>query len=824
MTTVTTTPAPAKTKNASPVKGPKTNSGKNSHAVATHTTTTFAGFCNVIFHYDDETKEPVRNRFVAYWAYDTSGSKIDTSPLNQQSLWGMSLLYPVGVGKTDKDGNLLPAPAFDGQIAIRNSKGLYSITSDRSPAPGPKAAEGMQPFGALFPMGKKVGFVLCPIDMLKTFETGELEKLTTKQGAVFVTMEGMDQVVSIKASLPDWQYRIQVATATLKKDIDNYQKYTKKHYESIGQLEMLSTVASNMNRFPAEQIKAEEVDSIKNLIIQIDDLKDLIGKLYITNTSANSLCGKFLAKIDGSAKKILDLLRSKDFIKELKKYIHFLDDATSKGVTFPVESDWLGILETIKDAYVELSKTSLSEKIFNGHIAPFLAKIARIGAEGKPEWNEPTSIEAPAEMPLMVLIDRVGAIIQAVATPAPGTATMIEGIVDAFGMGISRWMSGLPKSQAKLPKDLLYGMMRIFKGGKALSLSEKGVLAKAAYSGRLADGRKALYDFSKEYMEKSFGEVAAKMFSRLMFIFALVTLYNAMGSNENDTLKFWLTISATAPPAAAAALQAFFSKFLEKQLFRGTKAAMKLSTAAGSLAAIAGIAASIISFMDAKEAYHNYESFKGAMLVAQGISSILLTAGYFLMLIGAGTSWGGFGIVLAAVGAVVYVGTSIILLVKDLIEEGTYQVYKQIMEEFSKDGSTFKLVYSKESSSNIEKKFEDLKRTVNSMHWWDLSWRAIAPLFCSGFKAYRESGNEVLYGESAKLISKMIKESSIPKKKAYYRSDYGKEYLVLDYINEFLRAQKNNEDYDHDGVPDAVEWMNGTMYPDDPPRLKAGSH
>jgi hypothetical protein len=854
MTTTTEQAKPASAKkSSSSSKASTQSSAKKSHAVATHATTTFAGVCRLKFVYDDETKEPVRNRCVAYWMYDSSGKKIDTTPLNQPMWAGQNMLFPVGVGTTDSDGYLLSSFPNNVQLSTKTQDNVFAIKTNRVPAPPPppnalktmdnvftiKANRIIAPqihidaisFQSVFPMGKKMGFVLCPIDMLHSIETGDLTKLTAKQGAVSVTVETDGQEIKLKGSLPDWQYRIQAATDILKKDVENYQKYTKKHVEAITQLEMLSSIAWNMACYPADRRKAaEQIDSVIDVSKQLNELKDTIGKRYITNLSTSTACGKFLSKIDSSAKKLLALLESKDFSKEWKKYLQFLDDAKSKGVTFPVESDWRDILETLKDAFGAFSKTSLAEKVFKSHIEPFILKIAHMGAEGKPEWEEPESVEKPEGIPLIDLIDRVGTIIQASATPAPGTATLIEGLVDAFGLVISKFMSGKPKVQCRIQKDFLFGLMKIFNGGKSLTFSQKGVLAKAAYAGRLGDGKKALYEFSRGYMEKTYGANAAKMFARLMFIFALISLYNAVSSSTELTLKNWLLIGATGTAAVSATLQAFFSKCLETKFPIAAKfgrvgnAFKTVGAATGSIAAIGGIAATIISYMDAHEASGNYEYFKSAMLYAQSAASALLTIGYFMMVIGAGTSAGGIGIVIAAIGAIVYVTTSVVLLVKDLIEEGTYQVYKKIMEEFSKDKSTFKLIYCKDTSSpSIATLFENLKKTSASMEWWDLSWRAIVPLFSAGFKAYKEDSSEVFYGESAKLIGKMIKGSTLDKKGITYRSDWSKEGFVIEYIYDFLRAQKSNEDFDNNGIPDAVEWMNGTIYPDKAPVAHIGA-
>ena len=104
------------------------------------------------------------------------------------------------------------------------------------------------------------------------------------------------------------------------------------------------------------------------------------------------------------------------------------------------------------------------------------------------------------------------------------------------------------------------------------------------------------------------------------------------------------------------------------------------------------------------------------------------------------------------------------------------------------------------------------------MSWWDLSWRAIVPLYSRGFVANRENNkNEISYGDSAKMISKMISGSTLKSPGVYAKSDYGNDSEVVKYLYDFLRDQKNKTDANSDGIPDSVEWLNGTIHPEKKP-------
>ena len=808
MTTGTTTSPPAKAKRL-PARSSATN--------------TFGPLCRVKFAYKENPSQPIQNRYVAYWLYDSTGSKIDTAP-QMKTFWNdQSILFPVSIGKTDDNGVLRSNLPDNVRFSLSKENGGCSIKSERYGQPANTGSTLALEFDIGFPMNRKVGFVLCPVDILKSVSTGDLLKLKTTDHAVTAQITSDEQVVQLQCSLPDWQYRIEQATNDLKRKSENYGKYIQRHLEAISQLDMLSSIMWCMGRFPADRIKAAQFDSACAMSSKLAKLKETILNRYIKKTSTSSGgCQNLLNRINTSANNLLSIIINKDFIAEYKRYLPRMLDAECKGPSFQNEDDWRSIFSALTNAYAELSKTGLADKVFDVHVAPWLTQIAHLGVEGAAEWPEHAAPPDSKDTPLLVMIDKYTSIIQSVANPAPGPVTLVEGLVDVFGLAISKWMNSLPRAQAKLPRDLMFGVMRIFNGGKSLDRVQRSVLAKAAYAGKLADGRNALNDFAREYLEKSHGELTGKLFCRAMFLFSLISLYNAVGSDEKDTLKKWMAITSAGTNAGATLMQTFFAQHLETEIKFGVKIGVKVETVAGSLAAIGGLAAAWLSYNDAEEAYAHHDLTRTRLFVGSMVGSILLSAGYFLMIFGASTSWaGGLGIVIAAFGAVISVGASVASLVIDLVEEGTKQTFKQIMDDFSKEKSTFEIVYKKDQrASQIPTLIDEILQLSGDMSWWDLSWRAIVPLYSRGFMLYQGGTNgEVSYGETSKMISKLINGSTLSTKGITYRSDYGKEFLVLDYINNFLLAQKDNKDFDNNGIPDAVEWLNGTIYPERHPGI-----
>ena len=65
----------------------------------------------------------------------------------------------------------------------------------------------------------------------------------------------------------------------------------------------------------------------------------------------------------------------------------------------------------------------------------------------------------------------------------------------------------------------------------------------------------------------------------------------------------------------------------------------------------------------------------------------------------------------------------------------------------------------------------------------------------------------------------MISGSTLKTTGVYAKSDYGKDTEVIKYLYDFSHDQKNNIDANSDGVPDAVEWLNGTIHPEKQPGI-----
>jgi len=117
-----------------------------------------------------------------------------------------------------------------------------------------------------------------------------------------------------------------------------------------------------------------------------------------------------------------------------------------------------------------------------------------------------------------------------------------------------------------------------------------------------------------------------------MFLFSLISLYNAVGSDEKDTLKKWMAITSAGTNAGATLMQTFFAQHLETEIKFGVKIGVKVETVAGSLAAIGGLAAAWLSYNDAEEAYAHHDLTRTRLFVGSMVGSILLSAGYFLMI------------------------------------------------------------------------------------------------------------------------------------------------------------------------------------------------
>ena len=460
----------------SPSTSSTVSSTKKRQPARTSTTNVFVPFCRTTFTYKDENAEPVKNRYIAYWLYDKAGKKIENDPTLMRSWDEQVMGFPVSIGKTDETGLLKVGFSFDGILSAGSGKEISSIYSLRNLKPAPKQGlvlDFAAPAG--FPLGRKVGFLLLPIDTLNSITTGDLQKLKAEDGVTIVTIEKDQQSIPVKCTLPEWQARIDAATKELKRQNDNYQKYIKKHLEAISQLDLLSSITWCMARFPGEKITASQFEGVCSLSRKLNTFKEQIQNEYINNTSTSSVCGQILDSIDKAATSLFKIIDDANFIKELKRYLPHLMDADFKGPSLQIENDWKTIFNSLLQAYVELAKTSQAEKVFDKHIADFLKQCAAFGGD-----DDPPKFGCPKSTPLLEIINPYLELIQTVANPAPGPVNLVEGILDVFGLLISNWMQQKPRSETKVLKNVLYGVMRLFNKGKPLSISEKGVLAKAA--------------------------------------------------------------------------------------------------------------------------------------------------------------------------------------------------------------------------------------------------------------------------------------------------------------------------------------------------------
>jgi hypothetical protein len=130
--------------------------------------------------------EPLENCFVLYWLYDSVGKGLDMVPGDPYYWYRQYLSMPGGCSKTDENGFLELTPLiknFSFVYGLNNThyfnynRGYHAVEFERNSFPQPLY------YSDKFPQGRKVGFLIMPLDILNQFETLDLLTLSSKHGA-----------------------------------------------------------------------------------------------------------------------------------------------------------------------------------------------------------------------------------------------------------------------------------------------------------------------------------------------------------------------------------------------------------------------------------------------------------------------------------------------------------------------------------------------------------------------------------------------------------------------------------------------------------------
>jgi hypothetical protein len=175
-----------------------------------------------------------------------------------------------------------------------------------------------------------------------------------------------------------------------------------------------------------------------------------------------------------------------------------------------------------------------------------------------------------------------------------------------------------------------------------------------------------------------------------------------------------------------------------------------------------------------------------------------------MMGIGAETAVAGIGLWIASIGTIIAVSAGIVQLLISLNTNHTREAVKQVFDSFSSDEGAYKKVYSYDPIMNRE--FKEIAESIESIAWWKTSWRAIVPLYTSGYRAIDPKTNSENADQTAEIIGQFVRHDVL--------NVTGLTSSVMSRIRDYKLALQSDADENDDGIPDSQDWLDGTIHAD----------
>jgi len=763
----------------------------------------------VKFVYEDN-KEILNHRWVVYWVYNYDGKTVLTNPDYPGQ-------FTVGFGRTDEDGFLYPNHGVKNfAMMTDNSQHVFATYERPDKNSGKVTFRNDQNYSTLhrFPANRDVGFIMLPADNPNLFEftTKDLSELANSEHAWKGKITANGQVVALKRPLSEWEVELLIFNANLESALESYGKVVKDHIREIAQIDTMSTFAQYMYKFPADPKDRDDIEKVKKIVSSAENLKQKISDAFVNNMDTSTACGQAIDNIKTHAKKLWEALKNPAFAAELKRYMPYCGTSQPNGPDTRVENDWRKIHNTLEKSYSLLAKTSLGEEVYKAHCAQLFDFLESINDEFPDvndidskflaELQKKVSVSPPenSDSPILISVYQWLQFAPNIIGNSPGPASLAVGIIDAYGMFASAQIDFQNRAaQSAQALRRMFGLMKLFNLGKPVSRAHRVTLANAAKNGDLAAGRISLTKFCTESSIGNAANIAGKLFKGSMFFLAFAAFAFSVTSNEKDTLRKWANITASTGNLSLVSIGLLFSKYAASKLFQ---------VAAVSLGVIAGIASTIVGAIDAVKAYREGDIGGVVLNTVGAIGAAAATIGFVMMTVGASTSWAGIGVIIFLAGLAVSIITAIWLFLRDVFKDNTEAAFENMRAQFTRDDGMYEKRYKHIPA--IKSAYEELTKAENAMDFWELSWRAIVPLYELGFVAYDDTVYSRIpttadLSKTAEMIDPLIAD----REQQHIRR-------ILELYSESLK--NSSMDKDGSGKPDAFEWLQGTILPNQTPK------
>ncbi|WP_396586682.1 hypothetical protein [Bermanella sp. R86510] len=184
--------------------------------------------------------------------------------------------------------------------------------------------------------------------------------------------------IQLHCTLPEWDRRITAKLDALNIELDRVAELVKVHSENIERLNGMSRLTSLMQQFPFEVRDQDQVDKGNLLLDKIDKLGEAIGNEINPEEGSQYVAADDIAAVDAAAEGLADLIFHEAFLAELNGYLkHTMENRNEEGQQHPgpymeIEPYWAHIFETLTQCIIALSKTELSDRIWQEWVEPFL--------------------------------------------------------------------------------------------------------------------------------------------------------------------------------------------------------------------------------------------------------------------------------------------------------------------------------------------------------------------------------------------------------------------------------------------------------------------
>ncbi len=587
----------------------------------------------------------------------------------------------------------------------------------------------------------------------KTYSAGGYERIT-ERASDRVTIK-----LPVDNFLPEWTARIKQKTELLESAFMEYQAAIMPHLTNMHILDRMSDLITIFAKYPKEWQSETEINPLKKSIKVIDQLKGKIKKRYTANrNNPDRNCKIAFDDLEQSADDLLKFLNNKKLITVFDEYIEKVKE--NKFGNWPYENtkiDWLTpFLKNLTRAYYALSKLPdvMEKDVYKDHIqyvfdlwASEIDDKQIIDINSKAGKFNLRKIKRPEskikDIPIVHFVAKcielqdvasAGGILQNMLKNDDGPSALYLALANIFG---SRWCKVFEHGKLRSAQKTInraathmMGFLRVFTKSLDDPFAENELFTTVIEQLNMDNPFKNTDEIANDIKDRLnlSSEIKSRIFRGLMVMFSSLGLWSSIKKDDQETLKYWAEITAGAADTTVAAMNMLFKRFEKKLWF------IKTSTRLENLVSVVGIALSLNDAHDA--AYYGNDIEAGLNY----INTAALTGIAFGKSFVAAAQVLDIGIVALSVESAVavcpyiFIAVTALLLLMPFLTPESEQTLDHLKKQFGKKNGAYGREYIKNDAE-----FQELFQSIGdgfTLH--RCSWRAVIPLYESGFVVFKK--------------------------------------------------------------------------------------